>query len=177
MNGEDAMPFKKTLAMAAVRLRAAHPPEPERCDRAMRHRIVRRQYSDAGYRPRLSDPAITERAQPRGAGGAIDPLLEGQRSGDGKPGSIIKRAPVNAGHNGVGAVASSAGSRSMRDSALQDAEDPDAERRTEPFVSVQPDEIAVEVRQREVELLPAVRSVDDDVDPTRAPSRRSRGPG
>ncbi|MBB3695664.1 hypothetical protein FHY05_004328 [Sphingomonas sp. BK580] len=40
---------------------------------------------------------------------------------------------------------------------------PDFQRRTQPLVPVQADEVAVEVGQGEVELLPAVRGVDDHV--------------
>ena len=131
----------------------------------MRRGVVRRQYLDAGDRPRLPDPAVAKRAQPCGAGGTVDPMLKGECGGDGEPGRIIERAGVDPGHDGVGAarvfggIPVDAGQR-----AFADMEDADAQRRAEPFVAVQSDEIAIEVGQREVELLPTVRGIDDDVD-------------
>ena len=165
MNSEDPMLFKQTLGNGGVRLRAAPPTEPERRNFAMRHWVVRRLYLDAGYQPRLSDPAITTRTQPGGTGGAIDPLLEGQRSGDGEPGSVIKHAGMSAGHYDVGATCIFGGSPvDAGQRAFADMKDTDAERRAQPLVAIQLDEITVEARQREIELLPAVCSVDDHVD-------------
>ena len=53
MNGKDAMLLEQALGKGGIRLRADYPPEPERRDRAMRRGIVRRQYLEAGDRPRL----------------------------------------------------------------------------------------------------------------------------
>ncbi len=47
-----------------------------------------------------------------------------------------------------------------------------AERRAEPFMPVQADKIAVQIGQSEVELLPAMCRIDDDIDTTHTRHRR-----
>ena len=63
----------------------------------------------------------------------------------------------------------SAGSGSIaRDALAPNVDRADAERRADPFVEVDPDEIGIEVGQAEIELSDAVRRIDERIDPALA---------
>ena len=129
----------------------------------------------------LAHPAIAQRPQPRRAPRAADRRLERQRGRDGQLRGIIGRAGMDA-REDVGALGLFRRIGIDRaDPVAADVDRADAERRADPFVQVDADEIGLEVGQAEVELADAVRGIDQHVDPAlRAPSsrfRRRAGPG
>ena len=115
MNSEDAVPFKQSLSKRGVGLCGSFTFDPEGRDAPMQGGIVWRQYFNAGERPCLPYPAIAKGAQPGGARGPIDLVLECERGGDGQTGSVIERPGMDMTVSRPSA--SSAGSRSIRASA------------------------------------------------------------
>ena len=105
------------------------------------------------------DPAVTKRAQPRCAASAANRCLELQGCRNCQLGGIVGRAGMDASED-VGALRIFGRIGVDRTNPIAPNDDrADAERRADPLVQVDADEVRFEIGQAEIELPDAVRGV------------------
>ena len=168
MDGEDPVLVEQRLGQRDIVVVRGPAAQPERGNRAVQPGIVGRQDLNLRKVAQRPDPAIAQRPQARLARRSADRRLKGQRGRDGELRGIVRRAGMNARPDvGAGRVLGRIGIDGG-DALAPNVDRPDAERRADPFVEVDPDEIGIEIGQAEIELSDAVRRIDERIDPALA---------
>src|SRR5262249_46941176 len=144
------------------------PGEPERGDPSNHRGIIRRLDLDALQLARPRHPVVTKVAIALFLRCWSDLLMERQGSRYGEVGREIRRARMNARTHVIrGEILIAQMPVDIGDAVLADVHEADTERRADPLMQIEADEIDAEIRRLKFDLPPAVSSIENDIDATR----------